>query len=219
MINRFNSIGILIVILVCLGASTMFFLQRFIKPAKKITVGWKEDFDPVSGEGRPAIPEGWKRIKKPGTTPAVFSEVKDEKQDLSFLHMEADKASASLLCRPEGVRLEKTPVLRWRWRATVLPQGAVVAAVERPVDNSDKRHSATVGIENRIEHHRLKFTVGVTNGCRDDGRECSRAYSGRRNAGRRVGAATGLPGPRSAGRPARLFRSARDCTIPPPGND
>jgi len=39
--------------------------------------------------------------------------------------MSADKASASLLSGDAlSVDLKKTPILRWRWRATVLPTGA-----------------------------------------------------------------------------------------------
>ena len=38
--------------------------------------------------------------------------------------MEANRASSSLITGVDGVDLKKTPILRWRWRATVLPEGA-----------------------------------------------------------------------------------------------
>ena len=61
---------------------------------------------------------------KPGTKRAVFSIEKDPAKDLSFLRMEANRASSSLITGVDGVDLKKTPILRWRWRATVLPEGA-----------------------------------------------------------------------------------------------
>jgi len=42
----------------------------------------------------------------------------------NFLHMESDRASASLVTFAEGVDLTKTPVMRWMWRVTELPAGA-----------------------------------------------------------------------------------------------
>jgi len=38
--------------------------------------------------------------------------------------MEADKASGNLITSVDGIDIAKSPLLRWRWRATVLPNGA-----------------------------------------------------------------------------------------------
>lgn len=85
---------------------------------------WKEDFTVVSDGKKGNLPRGWTLRKKPGTKPAVFSVIKDDKAGRSYLHMEADKASASIVTRADGIDLSKTPILRWRWRVTKLPQGA-----------------------------------------------------------------------------------------------
>lgn len=113
-----------IIILICLAVLAAFFLYRLVVPEKEITVGWREDFDSVSRSGKPVIPKWWRLVKKPNTRPASFSEVINKKEGLSFLHMEADKASAGLVCWTKGVDLKKTPVLRWHWRVTALPKGA-----------------------------------------------------------------------------------------------
>lgn len=84
---------------------------------------WKEDFEASSGKVR-QIPEGWQLKGKPGTPPATFYAEKDDKEGISYLHVEADRASASIVCPAEGVDLRKTPFLRWRWRVTILPEGA-----------------------------------------------------------------------------------------------
>jgi hypothetical protein len=38
--------------------------------------------------------------------------------------MKAERASASLVTRVDDVDLDKTPILKWRWRARVLPEEA-----------------------------------------------------------------------------------------------
>lgn len=85
---------------------------------------WKEDFTEVSEGKKESLPPGWAVRKKPGTKPAVFGIIKDGTANRSYLHMEADKASASVITRVDGIDLSKTPILRWRWRVTKLPEGA-----------------------------------------------------------------------------------------------
>ncbi|MGB3241565.1 MAG: DUF3047 domain-containing protein [Candidatus Omnitrophota bacterium] len=121
---RYRTVTVFTVILVCAALAAGFFLWRLRLSEMRTAVGWEEDFNSVSRSGRPVIPKGWRRQKKLGTKSAVFSAEKDKKNGLSFLHMEADKASATLLCKPGNVDLKKTPVLKWRWRATVLPEDA-----------------------------------------------------------------------------------------------
>lgn len=79
---------------------------------------WREDFSAADGM------TGWVKKPKPGTRQAVFSVVTDPDTGDSFLHMEADSASSSLVTRIEGIDIEKTPILRWRWRVNRLPDGA-----------------------------------------------------------------------------------------------
>jgi hypothetical protein len=95
-----------------------------LKPAERIVLpkGWLEDF--TSGQAAGALPNGWVVQGKPGTKPADFHIERDAKAGASFLHMEADKASASIIARLEGVDIRKTPYLRWRWRVKTLPEGA-----------------------------------------------------------------------------------------------
>ena len=84
----------------------------------------KEEFIWGYGAGGSVIPDGWKLVKKPGTKSAVFLVRRDLQGNTSFLHMESDKASASLLIDIDGFDLQKEPILRWRWRAGVLPDKA-----------------------------------------------------------------------------------------------
>jgi len=72
------------------------------------------------------MPPDWTVKGKPFTRDAVF-EIQKDPSDPShhWLSMTADKATASLLSGGTlNVDLKKTPILRWRWRTTVLPTGA-----------------------------------------------------------------------------------------------
>ncbi len=86
--------------------------------AKKPVSAWREDFSAADGM------TGWVKKPKPGTKQAVFSVASDPDTGDSFLHMEADKASAGLVTRIDGIDIEKTPILRWRWRVNRLPDRA-----------------------------------------------------------------------------------------------
>lgn len=90
--------------------------------APERVIGWREGFEAGTGDG--TIPDTWKLVRKPGTKSAVFSVGRDPDGTNSYLHMEADRASASVITRCDNVDLARTPVLRWRWRATALPEGA-----------------------------------------------------------------------------------------------
>ena len=72
------------------------------------------------------MPPDWNIKGKPFTKNAVF-EIRNDPADPGhrWLSVTADKASASLLSDGAlDVDLKKTPIIRWRWRATVLPPGA-----------------------------------------------------------------------------------------------
>ena len=120
--------GLKIIAILITGCAVLLaalFFSRLPVTKKEVPGGWREDFIPAGGAGKEAaLPKGWRLVKKPGTRPALFSVKRDMQNGVSFLHMEADKASASLIARPDGVDLQKTPVMRWRWRTTVLPEGA-----------------------------------------------------------------------------------------------
>ncbi|MCC7299692.1 MAG: DUF3047 domain-containing protein [Verrucomicrobia bacterium] len=72
------------------------------------------------------IPTDWTVKNKPFTKASVF-EIQDDpaNPEHRWLSASSAKASASLLSDfPLAVDLKKTPIVRWRWRATVLPHGA-----------------------------------------------------------------------------------------------
>jgi hypothetical protein len=85
---------------------------------------WKEDFPCNGAKGEKILPKGWDFKNIIGTQPAEFYLEKDQKGNITFLHMEADKSSGSVVCNPEKINLRETPILRWRWRVNVLPEGA-----------------------------------------------------------------------------------------------
>jgi hypothetical protein len=98
---------------------------RATVPAVKIMpAGWVEDFGKSETAGSSDLPPGWVVENKPGTALASFSVRNDPGTGDSFLRMEADKASASVITKLDGVDIKKTPYLRWRWRVKVLPEGA-----------------------------------------------------------------------------------------------
>jgi hypothetical protein len=72
------------------------------------------------------IPPDWIVRGKPFTRASVF-EIQNNPAvpGHQWLSVTSEKASASLLSNfPLPVDLKKTPIVRWRWRATVLPPGA-----------------------------------------------------------------------------------------------
>lgn len=81
------------------------------------TVGWREDFanDKPDEKG---FPVNWKvEGNLPGVQPSrVFLRN-------GVLHLESDKSSGGALQILKNVDLNKTPVMRWRWRVLELPKG------------------------------------------------------------------------------------------------
>lgn len=101
---------------------TVLRLLPFFKP--KEVVMWSEKFDTVPASGKQPFPKDWRLQKKPGTPSAAFSVEKDKKSGDTYLHMEADKASSSLIAHVGNLDLEKAPFLTWRWKVETLPAGA-----------------------------------------------------------------------------------------------
>lgn len=77
---------------------------------------WKEDFNTIS--------KSWKVKTKPGTNAAEFTVEKSQDGQSSWLVMTADKASSTLGTEISTIDLNKTPIIKFKWRATILPEGA-----------------------------------------------------------------------------------------------
>ena len=110
-------------IFICVGILASLASQQPTALTEAITIGWREDFGSAVGLSNP-IPKDWTIMGKPGTRLAVFSVAQIKDKDSHPLHLEAYKGSGSLMYQLKSVDLAKTPVLRWRWRATVLPNAA-----------------------------------------------------------------------------------------------
>jgi Protein of unknown function (DUF3047) len=122
-INRNTKIAAAIIIICAVFFATLLFLYPEIFK-KRAGTAWREEFDAVPKTSISLLPDNWKLQKKPGTKAAVFSIKSGPAQGDSFLSMEADRASASLITNVDIADITKTPLLRWRWRAVELPEGA-----------------------------------------------------------------------------------------------
>ncbi len=92
--------------------------------AADVVAKWKSDFQFNGKKDEKILPKGWEKKTKIGTDAADFYLVKDEKDNLTYLHMEANKATASVICSPEKIKIKETPVIKWKWRVNTLPTGA-----------------------------------------------------------------------------------------------
>lgn len=89
--------------------------------AEAKAAAWREDFR--------AWNRDWDIRGVPGTRKAAFevgpsSAPAGDAPARPVLRMTSDRASAALLIPVKGVDLKKTPIMRWRWRAPKLPEGA-----------------------------------------------------------------------------------------------
>ncbi len=85
---------------------------------------WREDFSPSRGGGHGGFPSGWVLKGKPGTKKAEFFVASGDDSGKFYLSMNSDRSSASVLTDASGIDLTKTPIMRWRWKADILPEGA-----------------------------------------------------------------------------------------------
>ena len=85
---------------------------------------WKEDFGIEIKAKEKILPKGWELKTKIGTPVAEFYIAKNYRENLSFLHMESNKSTGSVIFNLGKVNIRSTPILRWRWRAKILPEGA-----------------------------------------------------------------------------------------------
>ncbi len=104
------SIVLLLITLLALPA----FAQAVEEPSG--APAWREDFQ--------TMPDGWQVKTKPGVKAAEFSVAKADESGDSFLNMRADDASGTFMINFKNIDLNKTPILRWRWRVTTFPEGA-----------------------------------------------------------------------------------------------
>lgn len=78
---------------------------------------WREEFKQWN--------RAWDIRGVPGTPKATFKVCPPtEKEQRPALLMSSDRGSATLMIPVKGVDLTRTPVMRWRWRAPKLPDGA-----------------------------------------------------------------------------------------------
>ncbi len=87
-------------------------------------VSWREDFFDTGGQGKDGIPGNWQIKGKPGTPLSGFEVRKDSEDGSGILRVTSDKSSGSIVTLAKNVDLSETPMLRWKWRAIELPQGA-----------------------------------------------------------------------------------------------
>lgn len=106
-----------------LAATAVFAADVSTSASDATDTAWKENFEDLTQKGDVYLPKDWVVKGKPGTPLATFSVINDGKGEKSYLHMEADRASGTLITQVGVVDLTKTPVLKWRWRVLELPEG------------------------------------------------------------------------------------------------
>lgn len=87
-------------------------------------VGWREDFSDIVVSGKNIIPRNWKIKGKPGTPVSVFTVKEGSDKESNVLFLASDKSSGSLVTLVKDIDLEETPIMRWRWKADILPENA-----------------------------------------------------------------------------------------------
>jgi hypothetical protein len=124
-----------------IGACVLFCLSAGIATAQCITFH--------------TIPPDWTVLGKPFTKASVF-EIRNNPATPGhrWLSMNSDQASASLISGgPLPIDLKKTPILRWRWRATVLPPNAD----GRDPDKDDQAIGLYISSGNRFKQQAVAY--------------------------------------------------------------
>lgn len=106
-------------------SGTMFFAACLYLSTSETFAPWREDFSRIEKKNDVSAPLNWKNeIIKAGVSPTTFYVVSDKDTNSNKLIIEANKASGGLICNPSNkVDLNKTPILRWKWRVKNLPPG------------------------------------------------------------------------------------------------
>lgn len=81
---------------------------------------WKVDFNNKGDDGQLSLPEGWE-IRTQISTKATHFKVSEEK-GTTYLQVNSNNSTGTLICKMEKVDLRKTPILSWKWRANILPK-------------------------------------------------------------------------------------------------
>lgn len=107
-------LGLIIVAWACISVSTA-------TPEK---AGYRIDFNHTEKRGGVDFPQGWMpKGTQWGIPTTKFYVTKDDHEEV--LVVEADKATGIILFDVyRFVDLNKTPIMRWRWRVKKLPEGA-----------------------------------------------------------------------------------------------
>jgi hypothetical protein len=83
------------------------------------------DFSSYPVSTKSAVPEGWKYQGKWGVPDPSYFIVKDPVSGAQVLRLVSDKATGTLLYALVGkLDLNKTPIMRWKWKMGKLPAGA-----------------------------------------------------------------------------------------------
>jgi hypothetical protein len=87
--------------------------------------GWQEKFDNINQQSSIALPLNWKiDATKIGVDATKFYVRQNSELNKNVLVIDAKTATGGLVCNPSTqVDLNKTPILRWRWRVKNLPVG------------------------------------------------------------------------------------------------
>lgn len=110
-----------------LFSGIMFLLLSFSwtsysEPGPGESAFWKEDFSETRLKDKLLFPKGWELKTKMGTPASSFFVVKDA-EGKNILNAKSDKSTGTLLKNLSGkVDLKKTPVVKWTWKAGILPK-------------------------------------------------------------------------------------------------
>ena len=106
-------------------SGTIFFAVCLYLSTANTFAPWREDFSRIEKKNDLYSPLRWEMgVIKAGVSPTTFYVVNDKDIKSNKLIIEANKASGGLVCNPSReVDLNKTPILRWKWRVRNLPPG------------------------------------------------------------------------------------------------
>ena len=83
---------------------------------------WKSNFSETEKINGQTIPKGWKiKGTSSGVPKTKFNVVKDENEN-PVLHMLSEKGIGGLMVELKNVDLNKSPIMRWKWKTIVLPK-------------------------------------------------------------------------------------------------
>ncbi len=84
---------------------------------------WKSDFSKTVKAKKMVLPEDWEISgTKWGVKDSVFNVRKNE-NGVPILHMSSEKGRGGLMHRIEGIDLNKTPIMKWKWLVIEFPKG------------------------------------------------------------------------------------------------